>query len=97
MLCPHLLSPNGKQHTYSKETIALAIAENRQQQEEEGDNDDEGPPDAAVSAVASSGNDMHQHKTYEVGGYTTDDSTSRIKKEGDSIVDSSGSNDGAFT
>jgi hypothetical protein len=40
---------------------------------------------------------MQQHKTYEVGGYTTDDSTSRIKKEGDSIVDSSGSNDGAFT
>lgn len=97
MLCPHLLPPNGKQHTYSKETIALAIAESRQQQEEEGYSDDEGPPDAAVSAVASSGNDMQQHKTYEVvGSYTTDDSTSRIKEEGDSIVDSSGSNDGAF-
>jgi hypothetical protein len=27
MLCPHLLPPNGKQHTYSKETIPLAIAE----------------------------------------------------------------------
>jgi hypothetical protein len=49
MLCPHLLPPNGKQHTYSKETIALAIAESRQQQEEEGDSDDdEGPPDALL-------------------------------------------------
>jgi hypothetical protein len=32
---------------------------------------------------------MQQHKTYEVGGYTTDDSASRIKEAGDSIVDSS--------
>jgi len=62
MLCPHLLPPNRKQLTYSKETIALAIAESRQQQEEEGDSDDEDPPDAAVSDVASSGNDMSSRR-----------------------------------
>jgi hypothetical protein len=34
---------------------------------------------------------MQQHKTYEgVGGYTTDDSTSSIREEEDSIVDRSG-------
>ncbi len=45
---------------YTQEAIAIAIADSRQQQEEEGDSDDEGPPDAAVSTVASSGNDMQQ-------------------------------------